>query len=87
MLHCFASEEPTQWEVVILAAPKELLMEKGEANVAVCKRHGEIRPESEKLISGSYLVMEPDHIGVLQSFTAAFCAGSAGSHGFGRVAK
>ena len=57
MLHCFAPEEPTQWEVVILAAPKELLMEKGEANVAVCKRHGEIRPESEKLISGSYLVI------------------------------
>ena len=57
MLHCFASEEPTQWRVVILAAPKELLMEKGEANVAVCKRHGETRPESEKQISGSYLVI------------------------------
>lgn len=57
MLHCFASEEPTQWAVVILAAPKELLMEKGHANVAVCKRHGETRPESKKQISGSYLVI------------------------------
>ena len=57
MLHCFASEEPTQWGVVVLAAPKELWMEKGDSNVAVCKRHGETRPESTKQISGSYLVI------------------------------
>ena len=57
MLHCFESEKPTQWTVVILAAPKELLMEKGETNVAVCKRHGETVPECKKQISGSHLVI------------------------------
>ena len=101
MLHCFASEELTQWGVVVLAAPKELWMEKGDSNVAVCKRHGETRPESTKQISGSYLVinecLHPSSRMAFfcgtglhrsaSSFTAAFCAGSAGLHGFRRVAK
>ena len=43
MVHCFARKEemsPHEWEVVILTGPKQLLMEKGQVNIVVCKRHG-----------------------------------------------
>ena len=44
MLHCLPLHEEDrvhEWQIVLLAAPKELLLEKGESNTAIGRRHGE----------------------------------------------
>lgn len=43
MLHCLPLHEEDrvhEWQIVLLAAPKELLLEKGESNTAIGRRHG-----------------------------------------------